>query len=127
VGLEAEGQPVIDRLGHPLPLPVGSEDPRVDLVVGGGLEDGEKPSTNGRVVNRDEHLHPAIETALHDVGGAQVEVERTPIGATEPEDARVLEVTAHDRPDSDALRQPGDAGAQAATPAHDEIDPAPLC
>jgi hypothetical protein len=43
VGLEAEGRPIARRLGHPLPAAVGTEDPGIDLVAEGGVENVEEP------------------------------------------------------------------------------------
>src|SRR3954454_21929216 len=74
------------------------------------------------MIDGHEHLDPPIEVTRHPVGRAD-EVQRLAVVAmTEADDPGVLEVTTEDRTDPNVLTHAGHAGAQAADPAHDEID-----
>src|SRR5690606_9999285 len=70
---------------------------------------------------RDTRRAPLVEVALHHVGAGQPDLLLTL--AEEVVDPTVLEETADHRAYRDVVRHPGDAGAQTAHPANDEIHP----
>src|SRR4051794_37084843 len=80
---------------------------------------------DGRILDRQHELDPPVEIAGHPVGRADVDP-RLPVGQlvaiAEAPDAAVLEEAADDRLDPNRLGEAGDAGAQAADAAHDEVD-----
>ena len=78
-------------------------------------------AAQGGIGDRRRGLHPAIEVPRHQVGRPDVVVD-APLRRAEAEDPRVLEVAADERAHADRLRQPGEAGSQAADAAHDQVD-----
>ena len=70
-------------------------------------------------------LDAAVEVALHQVGGGDVDTRlgvRQAMAVAEGVDAAVLEEAADDRLDADVVRQARHSRPQAADAAHDEVD-----
>ena len=76
---------------------------------------------NPRVKDRKDDFDPVIEVAPHHVGAAQVDalIRRRVL---EVENAAVFQKAPDNADHADILAQAGDTGAQAADPAHQQID-----
>src|ERR1700694_1747484 len=62
--------------GHAPPAPVGTELPRVRLIGEDQVQHLEQALLELGIVDRYDDLNPAVEVAPHEVGGADVELER---------------------------------------------------
>ena len=100
---------------------VGAQDARLHVVGERNGEDlVEDPLADGGVLDRESDLHAADEVALHPVGGGE---EHLALAARfEVPDPGVLEEAVDDAHHADAIGNAGDAGAQGADAADDEID-----
>ena len=126
--LQADAQTVGRQIGgHPGPFTVGAELHRVGLIEERPVEDPGHPALQAGLVDGHHHLHPAIQVALHQVGGAHRHADRPPGRAPEAEHPRVLEVPTHDGADPDAVRQPGHTGSQADTSRTTRSTDTPAC
>ena len=104
------------------PGAVGFEAPRERVVGEVELEDLVEAGAQPAVGDAQHRLDAAIEVAGHHVGRSDDVLGVVAPGCAEPEDARVLEEPADDRAHGDALGHAGNAGAQAADAAHDDVD-----
>src|SRR5712664_1628408 len=86
---------------HLLPRAIGAQLPGEDVVGELDLEDLGEAGAQLQVGDRDHRLDPAVQVALHDVGGTEVVIGLG--AAAETEDARVLEEAADDRTHPDPL------------------------
>ena len=73
----------------------------------------------------DEHLDPAVEVAVHQVGGPDPGLRLAAV--LEPEDPAVLEEPAEDAADPDVLGQPGTPGRSAQMPRAQSSTGTPAC
>jgi hypothetical protein len=77
-------------------------------------------ATEFRVENWEDHLDAAVEVAGHEISAAEKNEWIPPIG--EDIDAAMFQETVHDASDLDVFAKSGDAGAEAADPAYEELD-----
>ena len=80
---------------------------------------------HGRVEDRQHRLDAAVEIALHEVGGSDIDMRlamRQRLAAAKHVNARVFEKASDDGAHADVVRQARHAGPQAADAAHDKID-----
>ena len=120
-GLQVEQWLAVGVEVVPRPLSVGLERPGGGAVVEAEVEQlapARSTCDGGR--DLDEHLDPAVEVAVHQVGRADPGLWLAAV--LEPEDAAVLEEAAEDAADADVLRQARDAGRSAQMPRDPDLD-----
>ena len=66
--LQAEAERRVAGPGHTGPGAIGTEHPRIGLVPQRVVQHPGHPSLQLGVVDGDDHLHPPVEVALHQVG-----------------------------------------------------------
>ena len=104
------------------PRAVGLEAPRQRVVGEVELEDLVEPRAQPAIGDAQHRFDPAVEVARHHVGRSDHVLGVVATGLAESEDPRVLEEAADDRAHGDPLGQAGNARAQAADAAHDDVD-----
>src|SRR5215211_580622 len=104
----------------PYPGAVGLQVEARGVLGGGQVEDVAELAAGGLVGDPDHRLDPAVEVAVHHVGGAEPELVVAVVA--EAQDPGVFQEPPHDRPDPDVLAQPGDAGAKRTDAADDQVD-----
>ena len=93
------------------------------LVVGEvHVEDLLEPRLHLGVLDVHQGFDAAVEVPLHEVGRADVVLDRLLARAAEGEDARVLQIAPDDRAHADVLGHARHARPQRAPGAHDEVD-----
>src|SRR5678816_354937 len=103
-----------------VPTAVGVEIPRLAVVLEIRREQGADSLVQPRVLHRRDGLHSSIEVARHPVGRADIELFVAAVG--EVPQPRMLEETADDADDANAIADIGNARTEAADAAHDQID-----
>ena len=99
---------------------VGGHLPGVDVVGQLHLEDVGQLLDQGRVLDPDAHLHPALGVAGEEIAGCDIDAGLPPV--KEAVDPGVLQIAAHDAADVQVLGLAGDAGPHAADAADDHVD-----
>jgi hypothetical protein len=104
------------------PGPTRLKGPRVRLIAQSVVENSDQPLLNRRIDHRHYGLDPTVQVPLHHVGRPEPDSEGTAVLSSEPENPRVLQEPAHDRPHTDVLGQARHTWSKAASAPNHQVD-----